>query len=118
MTPAQETLMTPAQEGLWYCCIAPLTTTVFADSFALVRAQGEEVERVVLHPRDYADLLKTGSPHLLSHSLTKEEASLMQATGVYPAKLFGAEVESSLEVVAGRVEVHGPTLVAYIEVYR
>jgi hypothetical protein len=105
-------------EGLWIPCIAPLSTSVFADAFALIQSRGERVERLVLHPRDYADLLKTGSPDFLSHSLTKEEASQMQATGVYPSTLFGAEVERSLAAEAGYIEVRGSTLVAFIQVIR
>lgn len=109
------------EEGLWFVCIAPINTAALSDTYALVQARGEQVEMVVFHPIDYADILKLGDPKygLVSAALTTEETSEMQRTGEYPGKLWGAEMVVTLEgTEPGYVEVRGPTVVAYLSVCR
>lgn len=99
-------------------CVAPLCIEVMADAFALVLAEGDQPEKVLLHPRDYADLLKVGRAGLLSESLTLEEKSQMLSDGKWPKTLWGAEAIRTLEVEAGMVHILGSSCVVKVEVYR
>lgn len=106
------------EDRLRTVCVAPIVTDILADAFARVQERGEEVERVLFHPVDYADLLKTGKPQLVSWSLTKEETSRMLSTGKFPLALWGAEVVRTLDAKENVVQVWGPTICVTIDVCR
>jgi len=101
-----------------FVAIAPLGSCVLSDAFASIKARGEQVESVSLHPVDYADLLSMGGPVFLSHALTVDEQSEMLETGVWTKPIWGAKVEESLEETPGVVVVEGITTFAEIHVTR
>ena len=106
------------EEAPNFYCVAPINTSILADAFAVVQNLGDEVESVVFHPIDFADVLKLGGPDLLSAGLLPEELSQMQATGLYPSRLWRAVLVRDGGAERGIVLVQGAEATATIKVIR